>query len=169
MFLQHVCICVKDLERSVKFYRDVMGFYLLTPDPIKMGDRRTGDEPEAIYSYYQEDCGNQCFRLPNAEAHMAVFLVDPLNPTGGVLEIQCFTQPPTTYVEQNYVTTGIKEICYSVKDLEELEAWEARLKEAGVDMRTEIWQIGEGKLATQTLLFHDPDGIILQLATNMDA
>ena len=166
MFLQHVCISVQDLDRSVAFYRDVMGFMLLTPpEHTPMLPDRPENLPDTHYSYYGYDCGIQCFRLnKNAKAKMAVFLVDPANyQTSGVIEIQCFEDPKTTYVEQNYITTGIKEICFALNNMAELREWKAKLEAAGVDMRTDIWQIGEGAYAINTILFHDPDGNILQL------
>ncbi|MEG2929169.1 MAG: VOC family protein [Oscillospiraceae bacterium] len=164
MFIQHVCISVKDLDRSVAFYRDVMGFMQVTPPQhVDMLLDRAPNAPDDNFSYYGYDCAVQCFRLnKNAKAKMAVMLADPAN--GGCIEIQCFTDPATTQIEQNYITTGIKEICFQCKNLTELKEWDAKLKAAGVDMRTEIWNIGDGALTHSTVLFHDPDGNILQIA-----
>ena len=169
MYLAHVCISVQDLDRSAAFYRDVMGFIQLTPpEHVPMVPDRPENAPDNNFTYYGYDCGVQCFRLnKNAKAEMAVFLVDPTQPFGGgIIEIQCFKDPATTYVEQNYITTGIKEICFDVGTLTELKEWEAKLKAAGVDMRTEIWEVGDGTLSAPTILFHDPDGNILQFTSS---
>ena len=167
MFIQHNCIAVRDIEKSVAFYRDIMGFIPLTPpEHVKLNPaKRAANAPDNDFTLYQEDCGDQCFKIPNCESYMAVMLVDPNAPAGGgCIEIQCYKSPATTYVEPTYLSTGIKEICFHVDTKEEVEAWEAKLKAAGVDMRTEIWAIGDGANTHYTLLFHDPDGIILQIA-----
>ena len=166
MYIQHVCISVRDLDKSVAFYRDVMGFIQLTPpEHTPMLPERLPDAPSTAFSYYGYDCAVQCFRLnKNAKAHMAVMLVDPTAPLGGgCIEIQCFTDPATTYVEQNYTTTGIKEICFQCESLSKLKEWNEKLKAAGTDMRTDIWEIGDGPDRHATILFHDPDGNILQI------
>ena len=166
MFIQHVCISVQDLEKSCEFYRDIMGFTELTaPNHIEMLPDRPENAPDSHFSYYGYDCGEMCFRLnKNAKARMAVFMVDANEHAGGgCIEIQCFTDPKTTYVEQNYITTGIKEICFSVENVTKLKEWEDKLKAAGVDMRTQMWDVGDGAFRHPTILFHDPDGNILQL------
>jgi catechol 2,3-dioxygenase-like lactoylglutathione lyase family enzyme len=167
MFIQHVCISVKDIDRSVAFYRDVMGFMQLTPaEHMQITPYGQEDSlPDSDFTYTQAGCGDLCFHVKNVDCCMAVMLVDPQAfAGGGCIEIQCLKNPPTTYVEQNYFTTGIKEICFSVETAAEVYEWEKKLIEAGVEMRGPVWTTGSGKNGHKTILFHDPDGNILQIA-----
>jgi catechol 2,3-dioxygenase-like lactoylglutathione lyase family enzyme len=167
MFIQHVCISVKDIDKAVAFYRDVMGFMQLTP-PEHMQITPYGQEkdmPDSDYTYTQKEAGDLCFHIKNVDCCMAVMLVDPnVFGGGGCIEIQCFKNPATTYVEQNYITTGIKEICFSVDTTAEVYAWEKKLKAAGVKMQGPVWTTGSGSRGHKTVLFYDPDGNILQIA-----
>lgn len=166
MRIQHNCISVLDIDEAVKFYTEVMGFMLITP-PEHVAITPYGKEaeaPESDFTITQAECGDLCFHIKNVECKMAVCLLDPMSPEGQCIEIQCYSNPKTTLVEQNYITTGIKEICFNVPTEADVYAWNDKLIAAGVKMQGPVWTIGSGTKQHKTVLFYDPSGNILQIA-----
>jgi catechol 2,3-dioxygenase-like lactoylglutathione lyase family enzyme len=138
--LQHTGFTVSDLERSVAFYRDVLGFEVFAE-----GERQGG--------YFAAIVG-----YPDTHVRMAL-----VRPHGSAHHIELFQYvtpgPRTVALEPRLV--GPTHVCLIVDDLPALYE---RLQAAGVDTFTPPVEvdhgINEGGFA---LYLRDPDGIILEL------
>jgi catechol 2,3-dioxygenase-like lactoylglutathione lyase family enzyme len=137
----HTGVTVSDLDRSIPFYRDVLGLELLV-EP--MGPS-SGEE-------FSEALG-----VPEASVRLAVFrvgdgsleLLEYLNPESPV---EC-PLPPNAL--------GAMHVAFQVRDVyAEVE----RLKARGVVFNSRVQAIDEGPLAGwRWVYFKDPDGINLEL------
>ncbi len=146
MFIQHVCLVVKDMEKSLAFYRDVLGLPVLADMVI----------PNEFMSASVLDI---CFVETNAKSRF-VALADE---NGNAIELQQPLSPEvksTPLEDLRYRTTGIKELAFGVPDLDKAVK---DLEKKGVKFRTPVWSVGEGDFSTRSILFDDPDGITLQL------
>ena len=139
--LQHTGFTVADLERSLAFYRDVLGFEVLAE-----GEREGG--------YFAEIVG-----YPDTHVRMAL-----VRPRGSDHHLELFQylspEPRTVSLEPRLV--GATHVCLIVDDLPALYG---RLSDAGVDTfftpPVEVDAgINQGGFA---LYLRDPDGIILEL------
>jgi catechol 2,3-dioxygenase-like lactoylglutathione lyase family enzyme len=138
--LLHTGITVRDLDRSLRFYRDLLGMETV------FEQEKQGGYLEAIVGY------------PNAHARMA-HLAFP----GDSHRIELFEYLEPTPIgdaaEPRHV--GITHVCLVVPDL---PATYARLREAGVDFYSEPVPIDTGANAGGFGLYlRDPDGITLEL------
>jgi catechol 2,3-dioxygenase-like lactoylglutathione lyase family enzyme len=146
MFIQHVCLVVKDMDISLAFYRDILGLPVLADMVI----------PNEFISSEVLDI---CFAETNAKSRF-VALADE---NGNAVELQQPLSPQvksTPLEDLRYRTTGIKELAFGVTDLDKAIK---NLKEKDVKFRTPVWSVGEGDFSTRSILFDDPDGITLQL------
>lgn len=145
--IDHINIVVADLERSVKFYTEVLGF------------RKTHDV------YMEGDWIEQIIGLKGVKGYVA--FVEP--PGGGVrIELLEYRSPAGEPRPENSRanTRGLRHIAFRV---ENIAAMAARLRAAGVTLFSEPVRVPQSvvKFAAgdKTLLyFLDPDGVILELA-----
>ena len=140
----HVGLTITDMERSLHFYHDLLGFHLegtLTMEgketDILFGQKNVS----ATVSYVKGDKGIQ---------------TPPL-------ELICFKDSPVKENSTDLFTTSVSEICFATEDI---HAEYQRLKELGVDFLSEpqyfdFTKDGFGK--SWAVYFRDPDGIILEL------
>lgn len=135
----HTGLFVSDLERSIAFYCDNLGFELLSRD-----DNRSGN-------FLDELCGtrNIAFRLALVCAGGQILeLIEPRSPV----------ELPT---DANAQPFGIARIGFEVTDIERMVV---DLRAQGVPFLSEVVTIPEGHYAGgKAVLFRDPDGIILEL------
>lgn len=145
--IDHINIVVADLERSVAFYTNVLGF-TKTHDVFLEGE------------WIERIVG-----LRGVQAR-AAFVVAP----GGEprIELLCYDQPVGTEREENSVanTAGLRHIAFRVDDM---AAMVARLRAAGMTVFGEPVRVPAGvvkhEAGDKTLVyFLDPDGVILELA-----
>jgi len=147
MFIQHVCLVVKDMDISLAFYRDVLGLPVLVDMVIPNDDFMSGSVLDS------------CFTETHAKSRMVALADDK----GNAIELQQPLSPEvksTPLENLRYRTTGIKELAFGVLDLDKAVK---DLEEKGITFRTPIWSFGEGDFSTRSILFDDPDGITLQL------
>lgn len=145
--VDHINLVVSDLERSVRFYTEVLGFRK-TADVVM-----EGDWIEAIIG------------LKGVRGLVA--FVEP--PGGGPrFELLQYVTPPGAVLPENSRanTQGLRHVAFRVDDI---AAMAARLRAAGVTLFSEPVRVPAGvvKFAAgdKTLLyFLDPDGVILELA-----
>lgn len=145
--VDHINLVVSDLERSVRFYTEVLGFRK-TADVVM-----EGDWIEAIIG------------LKGVRGLVA--FVEP--PGGGPrFELLQYVTPPGAVLPANSRanTQGLRHVAFRVDDI---AAMAARLRAAGVTLFSEPVRVPAGvvKFAAgdKTLLyFLDPDGVILELA-----
>lgn len=139
--LHHVGITVADLERSIHFYRDVLGFTLAR--------RRSSDA-----GYLGQQTG-----YPGVRLEVASFEVQPN--TGPSFEIvQYMTHAGQPHAPATNCA-GTSHLCFQVTDLQRLYQ---SLLAKGVRFKTDPVRItagpNEGGLV---VYFFDPDGCILEL------
>jgi len=145
--IDHINLVVADLERSVAFYTEVLGFRK-TQDVVMEGD------------WIEEIIG-----LRGVKGLVA--FVEP--PGGGVrIELLQYVTPAGVARSENSRanTRGLRHVAFRVDDI---AAMAARLRAAGVTLFSEPVRVPRGvaKFAAgdKTLLyFLDPDGVILELA-----
>ncbi len=139
--LEHTSFTVSDLERSVGFYRDLLGL-----EVFGEGERHGG--------YFGRIVG-----YPDADARVAL-----VRPRGSNHHIELFQyispEPTTADLEPRLV--GVTHVCLTVDDLDGLYA---RLLEAGVDtfVSPPVAIDGGANSGGSALYLRDPDGIILEL------
>lgn len=138
--LTHVGICVSDLDRSVRFYRDVLGFkergaLNLRGEPVDKLNQLEGVKVRTVF-LEQED--------------------------GGRLQLIAFRSPgwvgPQTARPMNQI--GLTHLAFRVADL---DAVCERIRAAGGDLlpATRIEQPGDAP--TRVIMALDPDGVRVEL------
>ncbi len=139
--IDHTGITVSDIEKSIRFYRDVMGFRLLSP-PSEPVD----DETESIAITEEKGAVTRVCTMEVCE--------------GSVIELLEFVAPdsPVTNPMPMY-TLGKHHIAYQVDDL---DAWIDRLKSAGVEFTSEPVKAWEENM-NSWIMCKDPDGIMIEL------
>ncbi len=145
--IDHVNIVVSDLERSVRFYTQLLGFQETKRAQL------TGDWIEAIAGLagVVADC---------------VYL--DLPGTGPRVELLCYQEPIGANLPQTACanTVGLRHMAFRVDDIEALHA---RLEAAGVTFigpPTAVPgdQVKHAEGQKRLCYFHDPDGVLLELA-----
>lgn len=142
--LAHVGITVRDMDKAVAFYRDVLGLRVLGEATI------AGDEAERLT------------RIKGTVLR-AVYLRGGTDLKGPPIELLHFLEPATSSdLPQSQLTSpGITEVAFWVKDIEQTyEDLQAR----GVEFYSppQLFDIaGYGKV--KAVYFWDPDGTTLEL------
>ncbi len=138
--VDHVGLTVADLERSIKFYTEVLEC------SIVFQQEKKGGYLAAIVGY------------PDAEVHMV-----HLQPAGTTTRIELFEyrQPPSAPRELEPRNVGNAHFCFVVSDLtalyERLVAHEVTILSPPIEIDTGVNQGG------QSLYLRDPDGITVEL------
>jgi lactoylglutathione lyase len=138
--LEHIGFAVSDLDRSLAFYRDLLGLQIVW---------------ERVF---EEEYVRQLVGYPNVKIR-AAFLELPGTTTR--LELLEYQQVPRVTVDMHTANPGNAHLCIGVKDLDGLYH---ALRDAGVDFVTPpvVSTAGHYK-GSKTVYLHDPDGISLQL------
>ncbi len=145
--VDHINIVVSDLERSVRFYTEVLNFEELRRGCLE------GDWIEEIVG------------LKGVRADVAYIVAPAGEPR---LELLCYESPSGESVASNSSanTIGLRHIAFQVEDI---EASVRRLKDAGYETLGEPVAVPSGIIKHddgQKILcyFHDPDGVLLEFA-----
>ena len=145
--MDHINLVVSDLERSVKFYTDLLGFKEV---------RRAHLDGKWIESI---------IGLKNVCANVVYLLAPEGEPR---LELLCYESPKGEAIPVNSQanTIGLRHIALRVNDIQKAVK---RLKDAGVTIIGETVDVPESVVthdAGHKILcyFLDPDGILLELA-----
>lgn len=146
MHLHHVAIAVKDMERSLAFYRDTLGLTLFQDEVISGPDVDTG------------------LMESGAKVRM-VLLADEV---GNMIEMLGWQSPPVRErppEHLKFTSTGLVEVCFMVSDLEKVEEDLAR---KGFNFRTPVWRFGSdldsyGGAEARIRYVVDPDGVQVEL------
>ena len=146
MRLGHVCIIVKDMRRSLEFYRDAMGLQVIIDDLLPNDEMFLTRDLET------------CTLEPGGRFRNLVLTDDE----GSSLELHEWFYPVTKESPPEhlrYRTTGIKEVAWNVPDLDEVVK---KLAEKGFAPRTPIWTYRTMGVETRSVLYFDPDGVTVQ-------
>lgn len=140
--MSHVAMCVRDMERSLRFYRDLLGFRV-GKDTIQ--DTSTGGLP---HLYRDRHAQRRLVYLYYGTASTRPFMVlteHPGDPVSG--------EP--IMLDQ----VGISHLSFTVADIEALTA---RLLANGIETcgPADAFRDSNGKL--RTVFFRDPDGVLVQ-------
>lgn len=142
--ITHVGITVSDIERSIVFYRDVLGLKLMGRLEMK------GEEADAL------------FGAENSRAYVAY-----LEGSGRIgappVELIQFADAEAEDGRASLFKRSISEACFEVEDI---QAEYERLLGAGVEFLSEPREFdfsSDGFGRSIAVYFRDPDGIILEL------
>ena len=146
MHVHHAAITVKDIEKSIAFYRDGLGLNVFQDEVIS--------GPEVDRSLMEQ----------GAKVRM-VLLMDE---TGNMIELLGWQSPlprerPPEHMR--FTSTGLVEVAFMVDDLEQVEE---SLKKAGYSFRTPVWRFGSdledyGGAEAKIRYVEDPDGVQVEL------
>ena len=155
-YVDHIAFAVSDLDRSLKFYQDVLGLEFIL--------RRVWDE-----EYVRRMLG-----IPDATLDIALLKLpgdkgSPLSEKGALkpkegdtmLELIAYQHPKGNPIESRTNTPGNAHLCFMVDDLQDVFE---RLKSADVDFVSDPIEVDAGpNKGRKAVFFRDPDGIFVQL------
>lgn len=132
--VHHSAICVTDVDQSLRFWRDGLGFSVL------MDERFEGDWPTLLEA--------------PSDSLRAVFLGDPANPGAGIVELVDLGSVPGA-AEPSPPRSGFL-LLSVVTDVEVVLARLAALGLGGMPRRVEVSAIAMA-------VVRDPDGVLVEL------
>lgn len=142
--IYHVGLTVSDIERSIAFYRDVLG--LAYQSQIVM----SGPETDVL------------FGREGSSAKVA-YLNGSTSVDAPPIELIQFESAAVDAIPSDLFRTSISEVCFQTDDI---DAEYARLCELGVECLSEPQLFdftGQGLGASRAFYFRDPDGIVLEM------
>lgn len=147
--VMHIGITVSDMERSISFYRDVLG--LDYQGELMM----EGPETDALFR-----CAGCKVRVAYLNGSSELFAPP--------VELIQFLAPGFEVSHPDLQKTSISELCFHCEDIDKLY-W--HLKEHQVECLSEpqsfdFTRYGFGK--SRAIYFKDPDGIVLEAIQNID-
>ncbi len=138
----HFSFTVSDIERSIHFYRDVLGMELV---------------------HTQEQATRKFVGYPDAHLKVAQFKVPglPVARSGHILELVQYVAPKGVPVDTRTLNPGTAHLAFQVDDI---HAEYARMASLGVRFRSEPVAIEAGiNTGGFTCYFLDPDDITLEI------
>jgi glyoxylase I family protein len=140
--ISHVGLCVRDLERSLRFYRDIVGLRV-TKDEAQ--DVSGGFSP---HLYHDRHARRRIVYLRYGDGNSVPFLA--------------LTEHPGDTITGTPIKTdqlGISHVAFTVPNVEEMTR---RLLDHGVQPcgPTDAYRDAKGRI--KTVYFFDPDGILVQ-------
>ncbi|HEY5849021.1 MAG TPA: VOC family protein [Microlunatus sp.] len=150
MKFHHVALFVSDIDKSIKLWRDVLGFDLVVQSTIP--DTATNGEKARMPQQVLDDI----FGVPGATSRMALLK----SADGAMIELQQPLVPAvigTPPENLRYHHTGIHEVAFLVEDI---ESWFTKVRDAGYQTNTEyVWTWA---VTGKSFLFYDDDGNMIQ-------
>jgi len=147
MKIHHVCLIVKNIDESLKLYRDILGF---KPDIDMI-------IPDAEGAFFNQKTLDDIFHVKGAKSRMVI----ARSKEGTVIEFQQPMVPDVQSVPKEqlqYGYTGFHELAFTVDDI---NAWYDKIKAAGYEMQTEYtWEV---RGIVKSFLFYDVDGNMVQM------
>lgn len=137
----HFSFTVKDLERSVSFYRDTLGMDLVATM------ERKGDDISGIVAF--------------ENAHLKIAFLELPRSSGLRLELIQYLAPVGHAIDNRTCNPGIGHICFNVDDI---QSTYRLLRDRGVRFRSEPVAIRTGvNTGGYAVYFLDPDDNTLEL------
>jgi catechol 2,3-dioxygenase-like lactoylglutathione lyase family enzyme len=136
--IHHASFTVSDMDRSVAFYRDVLGM-------------RVTSERDIVDGYLVNIVGYR-------DLHMRIVFLEV---GGDSLELIQYLSPMGTPVEADIYNPGMAHLCFAVDNVHEMHE---RLAKHGVKTRGEPVPIPHGpNKGGFAVYFADPDGFVLEM------
>ena len=144
--VSHIAICVADLDRSLHFYRDLLGLTVRMHTTQQMA-RRPGAESAEMYQRPRESrtVANVWFDDPETTEPFLVLTSHPGSPVDG--------QP----IKLDQI--GISHISFGVEDV---RAYADELISRGVPLAGTLDDFTDDQGVMRTFFVYDPDGILVQ-------
>ena len=144
--VSHIAICVADLDRSLHFYRDLLGLTVRMHTTQQMA-RRPGAESAEMYQRPRESrtVANVWFDDPETTEPFLVLTSHPGSPVDG--------QP----IKLDQI--GISHISFGVEDV---RAYAGELISRGVSLAGTLDDFTDDQGVMRTFFVYDPDGILVQ-------
>ena len=144
--VSHIAVCVADLERSLHFYRDLLGLTVRLHTTQQMA-RRPGAESAEMYQSPRQSrtVANVYFDDPDTSQPFLVLTSHPGDQVGG--------EP----IKLDQI--GISHISFGV---ENVRAYAEELVARGVPLAGTMADFTDDKGVMRTFFVYDPDGILVQ-------
>jgi catechol 2,3-dioxygenase-like lactoylglutathione lyase family enzyme len=140
--INHVGLIVRDLDRSIYFYHDLMG--------LEFSNEPTG--------WFEGPALEKGVGVPNAKLRQVCFWVDEFSQME-LIEYADRADTTGKAVPNNHI--GAAHVCFQVDDI---RAKKAELESKGVPFYSDVNVVDEGPLAGwRWCYFSDPDGLALEL------
>ena len=142
--ISHIHMCVSDVERSLEFYRDILGLTVKTYDQPMLD--RPGAESLGMYSRLRTTRSVADIYFDNADTPQPVLVLTshPDGVEGG----------PRKFDEK-----GITNLAFQVDDI---ESHAQMLAERGVNVAGDISDFRNAAGQMRTVFVYDPDGNLVQ-------
>lgn len=138
--LDHVSVTVSDLERSVAFYRDLLGLQEVERHRLEgEGISNMAGKPGVVM---------EVVRLASAET------------PGVLLDLQQYLQPPGSVSDAKLGDVGHSHICFGVGDIQ-AACRELRARDVELVSDPVAFHLSSGVL--RVVFLKDPDGYVLEL------
>ncbi|MFN8457749.1 MAG: VOC family protein [Anaerolineae bacterium] len=154
--VDHIAFAVSNLDRSLEFYRDLLGLEFIL--------RRIWNEEyvRQMVGYPDASLDIALLKLPG-EQGSPLSAEGLLKPGQGdlMLELIEYQQPKGDALQSHLNTPGNAHLCFMVDDL---QAIYQRLRQAAVEFVSEPVAVAAGpNKGRQAVYLRDPDGIVIQL------
>ena len=144
--VSHIAVCVADLDRSLHFYRDLLGLTVRMHTTQQMA-RRPGAESAEMYQRPRESrtVANVYFDDPETTQPFLVLTSHPGSEVeGGPIKLD---------------QIGISHISFGVEDV---RAYAEELMAKGVQLAGMLEDFTDDQGVMRTFFVYDPDGILVQ-------
>ncbi|ACN84002.1 VOC family protein [Brachyspira hyodysenteriae] len=142
--VMHIGLTVSDMERSINFYRDVLGLTLIGEALME------GEETDALFA--MNDCKVKIAYLNGSD-----------NIIAPPIELLQFISPETIKDESKLNKISTSEICFRVDNIEKVYKHLIDNNVECLSSPQEFDFTSYGFSKSKALYFKDPDGIILEL------
>ncbi len=144
--VSHIAICVADLEKSLAFYRDILGLTVKMHTTQEMA-RRPGAESAEMYE-----------RPRKARTVANIYFDEPTSPQPFLV----LTSHPGDEVGGEPIKLDQKGISHLSFEVENVKAYAEELIGKGVPLAGTMEDFTDDSGNVRTIFVYDPDGILVQ-------
>ena len=144
--VSHIALCVADLEKSLEFYRDILGLTVKMHTTQEMA-RRPGAESAEMYE-----------RPRKARTVANIYFDEPTSPQPFLV----LTSHPGDEVGGEPIKLDQKGISHLSFEVENVKAYAEELIGKGVPLAGTMEDFTDDSGNVRTIFVYDPDGILVQ-------
>ena len=144
--VSHIAICVSDLEKSLEFYRDILGLTVKLQTTQEMA-RRPGAESTEMYE-----------RPRKARTVANIYFDEPATPQPFLV----LTSHPRDEVGGEPIKLDQKGISHLSFEVENVKTYAKELIAKGVPLAGAMEDFTSASGNVRTIFVYDPDGILVQ-------